>query len=91
MNDFDELGDHVSIEIDRRKLEGLINSGKVTREELRRAPIIEMSSNPKGHNAFYETDKPGNNIVGVTCGMCSAEFKTMKQFERHLVREHITE
>lgn len=44
MSDDITLHDQLAIESDRRKLEKLVNDGVISREELARAPIVEVES-----------------------------------------------
>lgn len=64
MNDFDELGDNVSIEIDKRKLNSLVDDGIVSAEELANAPIVLECPKCKHHQDPYNDicEKCGEDI-----------------------------
>jgi hypothetical protein len=79
------LQDQVSIEQDRRKLEKLINDGVISQQALQGAPIVQLESGPYK----FDSDPSMAKIVSVLCGHCRAEFKTMEQFEAHLLNNHI--
>lgn len=77
----------VAAEIDRRKLEKAINTGKISREELANAPVVHISD----PNATpFELDKPEytGKIVQVNCGMCEFHCKTMERYQKHLAEDH---
>lgn len=65
MNDFDELGDTVAIEMDRRKLQKLVDDGKITQEELANARIVNI--------VCPNNSRHGLTPDGQRCGICGAE------------------
>lgn len=82
MNDFDSLGDNVKTEIDKRKIQKLVEQGVVTPSELQNAPLVEVG--PPG--------PPFGKVLKVTCmwqGECGREFPDLAQFERHVALDHL--
>lgn len=87
------FGDQIAIEQDRRKVQNLIDEGKITPEELQNAPIIEIRS---PMIKFPEPTGPPNlsdprNIKSITCnwqGDCGKVLKTLVEFEEHLALDH---
>lgn len=86
MNDEIPISDQVSAEIDRRKIQKLIDEGKIDPEQLRNAPIVELKSPPI---PFGPPD--AMNIKSVTCnwqGDCGRILSTLEEFEEHLALDH---
>lgn len=43
LNDFDELGDNLNMQIDQRKLQKLADDGIISLEDIASAPILSVS------------------------------------------------
>lgn len=84
MNDFDNLGDTVSAEIDRRKIQKLVEDGIISHDELQNAPIVEIAEDDGRPEPM--------RVKSVTCrwgGECGRVYRTMESFEQHLAVDHL--
>lgn len=82
------LSDVLATEIDRRKIQALIDDGTISPEELANAPIVEYGPNARQwHNGPLDPTK----IRSITCQTdeCGRVFKTLEQFERHVALDHM--
>lgn len=82
-----DLRDEINIQKDRRKIQKLIDEGKVTAEQVANAPILEIDP---PENPLDPTPEP-MRVRKVICrtGDCTQEFKTLAEFEEHTATEHL--
>lgn len=76
--------DQLSAEIDRRKIQALIDSGQLDPEMVQNAPIVEMTPCTQGMHV--------HKVMRVTCqwqGECGRIFADLAKFEEHLALDHM--
>lgn len=80
------IGDLAAAELDRRKIQKLIDDGVLETQDIANAPIVEMQSELIEFPYPHEHQK----IISVTCqmGECGRVLKDLHEFEEHLALDH---